>query len=284
MPQALADRLREGFSRYTKAERAVASYMLANLPGLPFETAATIAEAVGVSQMTVGRFLRGLGYGNLAELKEELRQEFGPRSLLISDRMARLGAGGPAAERLRRNFELEVEGLLSAYEQVSTPAWSRTVRRLVKADAVFAAGFQTLEGVASTFVQRLAYLRPGARLLDGRDGTFADLLACDAAAPALVLLEMRRYTRASRRLAEATRELGLGLTVICDAHCDWAHEVTPDVLVVRTDSRLFWDAQAPFLSLLGLLLDAVARELDPKLGPRAERMRALQDRFGQFEP
>jgi len=282
--EPLESRLRSGFGDYTRAERAVASYMLANMRDLPFETAATIAEAVGVSQMTVGRFLRGLGYGNLSDLKEDLRRQFGARSLTISDRVARLGETGPAADRLRKNFELEVEGLLSAYEQVGTPAWSRTVARLVAADAVFAAGFQTLEGPASAFAQRLAYLRPRVQLIDGRDGTFADLLAGDAADPALVLLEMRRYTRTSRRLAEAARDLEIGLTVISDAHCDWAHETTPDVMVVKTESLLFWDGQPPFVCLLGLLLDAVARELDGEVASRTERLRSLQDRFGQFDP
>lgn len=284
MSEALSERLRAGFPGYTRAERAVASYMLANLPRLPFETAATIAESVGVSQMTVGRFLRGLGYSNLAELKEELRQGLGSRSLLISDRVDRLGEGVEAGARLRRSFDLEVEGLLSVYEQAVTPAWGRAVRRLARADAVFAAGFQTLEGIASTFLQRLTYLRPGARLLDGRDGTFADLLEGGLAAPALVLFEMRRETLASRRLAEAAVERGVGVTAICDAHCTWAHEVADEVLVARTDSNLFWDGQAPFLSLLNLLLDGVARELEPQVAERTRRLRALQDRFGQFGP
>lgn len=279
----LADRLRAGFAGYTRAERAVASYMLANLTRLPFETAATVAEAVGVSQMTVGRFLRGLGYNNLSELKNDLRADLGSSSLLISDRVARLGEGEEGGDRLRGNFELEVDALLAVYELVGSPPWTRTAARLRTADAVFAAGFQTLEGVASTFAQRLAYLRPGARLLDGRDGTFAELLAGEARDPALILLEMRRYTRASRLLAEAAAARGIGLTVICDAHCAWAHEVTDDVLVVRTDSRLFWDSQAPFMSLLNLLLDELARETEEVISDRVRRLTALQEDFGQFD-
>lgn len=284
MTEALAERLRAGFAERSRAERAVASYMLANLPRLPFETAASIAEAVGVSQMTVGRFLRGVGYSNLSELKDELRQGLGASSLLVSNRVERLGEGGEAGERLRRNFDLEVESLLTVYELPGTPAWTRTAARLAEADSVSAAGFQTLEGIASIFVQRLTYLRPAVRLLDGRDGTFADLLAGGERKPALVLFEMRRETRACRLLAEAAAERGVGLTVICDAHCAWAHELADDVLVASTESHLFWDNQAPFLSLLNLLLDGVARALEPAVGERTRRLHALQDRFGQFEP
>jgi DNA-binding MurR/RpiR family transcriptional regulator len=75
MIEPLAEKLREDFPKLTKSEKAVASYMLSHLQRLPFETAASIAEAVGVSQMTVSRFLRTLGYKGLSDLKERLRAD-----------------------------------------------------------------------------------------------------------------------------------------------------------------------------------------------------------------
>lgn len=283
MTADLEQRLRAGFTRFTPSEKAVASWVLANIPRLPFETAATIADAVGVSQMTVGRFLRSLGYNGLSELKRGLRAQLGANPVLISDRVARIGRDGETGQRLGANFELEVEALLAVYEQVGSDAWTRTTDRIAQAGTLFVAGFQTLEGIASSFAQRLDYLRPDARQLDGRDGTFAELLAGNARDPALILLEMRRYTRVSRLLVEAAAESGIGVTIICDPYCSWAHEVSADVLVVSTDSRLFWDNQSGFVSLLSLLLDDVARVLGAGIDARAHAMAALQNRFGSFE-
>ena len=283
MTADLEQRLRAGFTRFTPSEKAVASWVLANITRLPFETASTIADAVGVSQMTVGRFLRSLGYNGLSELKRGLRAQLGAKPVLISDRVARIGQDGETGERLGANFELEVEALLAVYEQVGSDAWTRTAERIANAGTVFVAGFQTLEGIASSFVQRLDYLRPDAHQLDGRDGTFAELLAGNARDPALILLEMRRYTRVSRLLVEAAAENGIGVTIICDPYCTWAHEVSADVLVVSTDSRLFWDNQSGFVSLLSLLLDDVARALGAEIDARAHAMAALQNRFGSFE-
>ena len=73
MTSSLAEKLRSGFPNLTRSEKAVANYMLAHLKSLPYETAASIAESAGVSSMTVSRFLRGLGYRGLSELKEQLR-------------------------------------------------------------------------------------------------------------------------------------------------------------------------------------------------------------------
>jgi len=171
---------------------------------------------------------------------------------------------------------------VGVYEQVGTPIWKRAVERLATGDRVFVAGFQTLGGLASDFAVRLNYLRADVTVSDGSDGVFAELLAGTARSPVLVLFEMRRYTRFSIQLAAACRERGIALLIVCDRHCRWAHEYTEDVIAIATDSRLFWDSQAPFLSLTNLMLDAVVRRLQPAVQERLNRLRDLQEHFGVF--
>ena len=183
---------------------------------------------------------------------------------------------------LHANLQLEVNALVGVYEQVATPVWTRAVARLAASDRVFVAGFQTLGGLAADFAARLQYLRPGVGVLDGSDGTFADLLAGTARKPFLVLFEMRRYTRFSRLLAQQCKDQGIAVLMICDRHCHWARDCTEDVLTVDTESNLFWDAQAPFLSLTNLLLDQVVRRLRPAAAERLETLGLLQERFGAF--
>lgn len=278
----LADRIAGAQPTLTPSERAIASHMLANTHLLPFENAADIAAKVGVSPMTVSRFLRTIGYGGMAELKNELRDAAPDPGLLVSERIERLRAKPGAEEALRENLKLEVDALVGVYEQVGRPSWKRAVDRLVSCDRVFVTGFQTLAGLAADFAVRLNYLRANVSMVDGRDGVFAEVLASTARSPCLVLFEMRRYTRFSIQLASACRERGIALIILCDRHCRWAHEYTDDVFAVATDSRLFWDSQAPFLSLTNLLLDDVVRHLQPGAQERLNRLRDLQEHFGVF--
>ncbi len=281
-PLALPERIARAHAALTPSERAIASHLLGNLHLLPFENAAAIAARVGVSAMTVGRFLRVLGYGGFGELKAELRGSAANPGLLVSDRLARIrGQKGDGAD-LHANLQLEVNALVGVYEQVATPIWTRAVARLTASDRVFVAGFQTLGGLAADFAARLQYLRPGVGVLDGSDGTFADLLAGTAKKPFLVLFEMRRYTRFSRLLAQQCKDQGIAVLMVCDRHCHWALDCTDDVLTVDTESNLFWDAQAPFLSLTNLLLDQVVRRLRPAAAARLEALGLLQERFGAF--
>jgi DNA-binding MurR/RpiR family transcriptional regulator len=282
MTTRLAEKLRNGFPNLTKSEKAVANYMLAHLKSLPYETAASIAESSGVSPMTVSRFLHGLGYKGLSELKEQLRTEIDATPLLISDRLARIRKASRCDTKLWENFDLEIAATLGVYELLGSATWNNAVDALADSSDVFVAGFQTIAGIASDFAARLDYLRPRARFLDGRNGTFSELLADGGGAPCLILFEMRRYTKTSLKLAEAARAAGIPLLVVCDSHCYWARDYTDLVLTVSTQSHLFWDNQAPFLSLSNLLLDAVIAKLGEAIEPRLRRLRDLQEHFEAF--
>ena len=86
MTQTLRQRLQACLADGSRADKALASYMLSQMASLPFETAASLAEKVSVSEPTVGRFCRTLGYRSLKDLKASLAEEIGDRPWLISVR------------------------------------------------------------------------------------------------------------------------------------------------------------------------------------------------------
>ena len=283
MTPTLEEQIKQEFARLTKAEKAVGSYILANLNSLPFETAASIADSVGVSQMTVGRFLRSLGYRGLSDLKENIRTEVDATPLMVSDRINRIRGSSASSDKLLDNIEMEMKAILGVYELRGGNSWRTAVDQLDAASDVFVAGFQTIGGIASDFAGRLDYVRPNVFLIDGKNGTFSELFMRTPRSSCLVLFEMRRYTRLSQQLARAAREHSVPIVVVCDSHCHWAHDYTETVLPVRTDSKLFWDSQAPFVSLTGLLLDDLIARRGRQVAARVKKMRALQDRFGAFD-
>ena len=77
MPKTLRERLTEAASSSSKADRALATYMLAEFASLPFENAASLATRVGVREPTVGRFCRAIGYDGFKDLKKNLRNDMG---------------------------------------------------------------------------------------------------------------------------------------------------------------------------------------------------------------
>lgn len=83
----LRERLSNAMSSASKADRALATCMLAEYGNLPFENAASLAAKVEVSEPTVGWFCRAIGYEGFKDLKKKLRNDMGDQPWLIKDRL-----------------------------------------------------------------------------------------------------------------------------------------------------------------------------------------------------
>ncbi|MEO1106046.1 MAG: RpiR family transcriptional regulator, partial [Pseudomonadota bacterium] len=131
MSEPVRDRLLASLATATKADKAIANFMVSQLTSLPFETAASVAAKVSVSEPTVGRYCRSIGYKSFKDLKEHLKQDLGDKPWLISDRLKDFRERAMAGEdQLARGLELEIAALVSVYELARTPEWARVVTRL----------------------------------------------------------------------------------------------------------------------------------------------------------
>jgi DNA-binding MurR/RpiR family transcriptional regulator len=280
MRNSVRERLNACLARATKTEKAIASFMLANLNGLPFETAATLAEKVGVSEPSVGRFCRAIGYQHFKDLKADLKADIGDKPWLIGDRLKDYRERSRKGDdELARGLEMEIAALVSNYELAHSKEWKRAVKRLARLPDIHVAGFQTERGLAQYLVNQLQYVRSGVHLLDLAGGNFSELLLADPKKAGLVLIEGRRYSRLAKVLAAEAKAAGIPTTLITDAYCDWGRDLVDEMFVVPTDINQFWDSTAPIASLIALLINSIFNELGPSVETRMNRVSALYSRF-----
>ena len=279
LEKSVRDRLNSALANASKADKTIANYMLTALATIPFETAASVAVKVEVSEPTVGRFCRTIGYKSFKDLKDHLKDDIGDRPWLVSDRLRDLQERTKAGEnQLARGLELEMAALVAVYEQAQTPEWNRAVKRLAQKKCVFAAGFQTERGMAQIFVNQLQYLRDRVHLVDLAGGNFAEALVTDEDA-CLVIFEARQYSRMAKMLAHEARAAGIPVTLITDEYCAWGHDVADEVFVVPTEFNLFWDSTAQMASLGNLMINGVFIELGPDVEIRMNKIAELYGRF-----
>jgi DNA-binding MurR/RpiR family transcriptional regulator len=276
----LRERLNDALSSASKADRVIATYMLSALSSLPFETAASLAEKVEVSEPTVGRFCKTIGYKGFKDFKTNLKKDTSDAPWLIGERLIDLQERTRAGEdRLTRGLELEIAALIAVYEMAHSPEWERVVKRLARVKNVYAIGFQTERGMAQIFVNQLQYLREGVHLVDLAGGSFEEVLASDDSDTALIIFEARRYSRNAQKLAKEATAIGIPVTLITDPFCDWGHKVADEIFVVPTSFNLFWESTAQMASLANLLVNGVFIELGPQVENRMNKIAKLYGRF-----
>jgi DNA-binding MurR/RpiR family transcriptional regulator len=176
-------------------------------------------------------------------------------------------------------LKAETGAIADVYRLAETPEWAAVVRLLVAARAVNVVGFQSERGLAAGFAHLLGYVRPDVRSLDAGSGLYADVL--DAGADdVLVLVDIRRYSRHFRLLAERAVDAGLPVVVVTDPYCPWVRDLTPHILSAEVSLGHFWDMNTALAALLNLLVDDVMRAIGTE--KVHARLAALSDRYSDF--
>lgn len=292
MTCAFAHTVESRFAELTPTAKRIASYMLANLDRLGLETADQIAQQTGTSGISVGRFLRSVGYRNLDDLKRELRGG-SDRPWMITDRLDEYrrttSTLASAADNihgdgtLASSLERELEAIRHVYRLAEEPVFAQVADRIAQADAVFILGIQSTRGISNAFSSYLEYLRPRVFYSDGQSGSYVDSLNSEFERPYCIVTDTRAYSRSARRYCQAAAERGQPFALVTDLYCPWAREWPADLLQVKTDVGQFWDSLAPLTCLFNLLITAVVDRLGPAIDRRVARNRELQHTFDQFE-
>lgn len=267
--------LRVRYDGFTMSERMIANFLLENMTAIPFETAASIGARVGVSAMTVGRFLKALGYARLSALKQDLRNELRDAPWLLPT-----ANGAGLDERLRA----ETAAIAEVYRLATTPEWATVTALLARARHVHVAGFQSERGLAMGFSSQLGYVRPGVRLVDTAAGTFAEIATEADSHDIVVLIDIRRYSQHLRKLAARARQSGAAVVIVTDPYCPWARDLTPHVLTAEVSFGHFWDMNSALGALLNLLVDDVVRIIgEPQVHARLATLSASYEDFIGFQ-
>ncbi|MFZ5672715.1 MAG: MurR/RpiR family transcriptional regulator [Pseudomonadota bacterium] len=266
----------------SQSERALATHMLTNEHLLPFETGASLAQTTGVSEMTVSRFVRSLGFAGLRDLKDRLRGSVQTDPGAVDDIHDRFRVRGGEPESLKGSLELELDAVRKAYALAGSELWAEAVDEIARRETIFVVGFQASQGLALDFASRLLYARPNVFHIDDNTGTYTEILTADPKKSLLVHVDTAAYATRGVKLLDRVKQTGLPTVIVTDRFSHWAAGYTKYVFEGHTHVQTFFDSTAALSVLLNLLTNAVATRLGAKAKKRFEVMRDLGRHFDEF--
>ena len=252
-----AQKIKDLMPEMTKSEARVAQFILLNLDQISYETGASIAEKAAVSQITVSRFLKKVGYRGISALKEEVKE-------------INLHAGVQEKKKTEKksiysnSLNIEVNSMMRLYEQFETESWSSLVNCVAAAKRVYVSGFQSVRGISEDFGRRLSLARDSVQYLSMHDGMLAEWLEYKLKVgmgyDALVIFDVVPYASEGRKLCEMAVEKGIQIVIISDEFCYWASEYNAHVIHSKSKSGLFLESTWGLALASNVLVDAVARK------------------------
>ena len=278
----LYNRIQFNLMGLSPAMKKIADYFLSHYDNLPFESAESIADAVGVSSISVGRYLRQLGFQNMDELRLDLKTQL-QTGWQITDRLAAQVQRTP--NHLSQDVSLlrDIQHLQQTHSMRGQDAYQNMLKNLLQADAIYMIGLQSCRGLMLYFYSLLEYMRPNVHYCDGNSGAFIDAFNHGNLKAYMLVADIRHYAVHTQRLCHASEQQNMAYGLITDVYCPWASQLSGDVLTVETDVQQFWDSTTSVLALLQYLLNDMAQVLGNSLQTRIQKNQQLQDFFQQFE-
>ncbi len=283
MAKDIVTRLQSAELRKSKTDKLIAQYIERNLAELPFETAKSIATRLGISQMTVGRYLRRLGFDGLDEMKTALRRGRSNPAWQVKGPVARLQQDIREGKLLAGLVQQQIDNLGVVYELMTQPEWQQTIDALISASEVYVAAYQNVRGIAQYFASQLSYSRPRVSFMDGLNGTYAEALDGSVEGRVLFLHDVRRFASKARPLAAEARRAGVKVILLTDEFCPWASEVADIALIVPGSHGPLWDGAATMTAVMDLMLSNIIVLIGNQVDERVQTLTRLQDIFGDFE-
>ncbi len=138
---ALRRRLDDHFPHLTKSERRIASYLLASYDQAAFLPATELASTLGVSEATVVRFARAIGYDSFADLRRCLEQLFRAKITPASRLQKKLEDLHQGQQHiLAKIVDMEIEYLNEVLHSIEPSDFDHAVEILLSANQIFVFG------------------------------------------------------------------------------------------------------------------------------------------------
>ncbi len=150
------ERLENHYARLTKSEREISSYLLSNHDDAVFLPAAELAKRLDVSEATVVRFAKSVGYDSFPELRRELQHIYRTQvtpATRLQRKLADLKTG--EGHILTQVIEMELQYLSEALHNVNTTDFDRAVKIIANAERIFVRGAGPSAILADLFQLRM---------------------------------------------------------------------------------------------------------------------------------
>lgn len=251
-PDSFLRRVRQQLDDLSQTERRLADFLL-DFPGeLAGYSASELASLAGVSNATVSRFIRRLGYDSFDEARRQVRQDSEAGAPLLQSAGARSKPSSTIAAHLQHGQQNLAETLAT----IDDARLAAIVKAILAAPRVLIFGSRSSHGLAAYLRWQIIQVVPQVVVMPGAGETLAEHLATLSADDVVIAFGIRRQTRALQAVLEQASRAEAKLLSISDhrsaefARATWS-------IVCRCSGPGLLDNHVAVMALCDLIANSV---------------------------
>lgn len=253
----------------TPAERRIAKYLMEHMNELPFETAATLAEKLGLSPMTVGRFLRSLGYRQLSDIREHLRERVTASPAVPAESQE------PRQTPLSGLMMQQIQAVQAVYDLAGQSVWKTALDAIQDSRNVFIASSAESFGLCRYFYMKLLECRERVHYLQSDGSTYIELMDEEPDSTLLILIDCGGNLPALQRLAKMAKRGGYKTVLITTRFYEWGPE-SADIRLTIPLNQNGSDSMLQLVAMTEFMLQSLSYNDGSNRKQRVKRIGDLQ--------
>ena len=203
----------------TKTEKIIADYILDNINTIGFSPLKDVAMACGVSDTSVIRFLRELGYDGYTDFKKSLNDKLIEQyhaNLSPMQKFNQSKAQITTESIANEVFYNSINNLNNAYLSMDDKLLQSIADCLIASKSKYIAAFRGTSCCADYFWRKAIYFLPGLILCDKAESETIEKMVDISRDDCLMLFSFPRYSEISFTILELAKKRGAKIIVFTD--------------------------------------------------------------------
>lgn len=270
----------------TPKAQTLGTYIMQHPSKAVFMTTKELAEACGISEATVVRFVSTLGYKGYSDFQEALK-DFVNTGLSLPERADIKGINEPGADRLHRGILEELNNLKFLYENINVETMNQFVGHLDKPRPIYVVGSRLSYTFAYYFGWSLTKIRNEVHILKGSDSTAMDMLANARPECLVILIATSRYPNELIRLCKMVCRSSHTLLTMTDSNLSPVIPFADLSLVIPSRSIPFIGNVSGMLAVIQFMVQELAAKRGDSMAEYQQQLETFyleNDILFNFEP
>lgn len=269
------------FNSLTKSEKRIATFLRRNQDEAAFIAASEVSDRLNISEATVVRFARKLGFASYPAMRTVLQENFRARvthSTRLKGRLNELREVGDIFEKLTVS---EIDYLTQALETVDRDALMKSAKLLCSARRIFVFGLGPSNSLVDLMEIRLKRFGRDVVPLKSAGREILDSLITMTSEDICFVISFYDTNPALDLLMRFAGETGCQVILLTDTQGSFIGEQAQVVLVARRGPVSEFHSLVVPMTIINALLLAIAQEDKDRVMANLDKLDSLRDRFKQ---
>ena len=270
------------FSSLSKGQKLISEYIMKHHDKAAFMTAAKLGKEIGVSESTVVRFAKILGFSGYPHLQKALQD-------LIKDKLTTVQRISLDENLLnstnvyKKVLKADMQNLGSTIEEIDSKTFEIVVDSILNAKRIYILGLRSSSALAGYLGFYLDLILDNVKVLSFGMGEIFEQLLRVTENDLIIGISYPRYSKKTLDALKFAKKQNCKIVGITDSYISPVSNISDYTLIAKSNMISFVDSLVAPMSLINSLIIAIGIKEKNEVTSYFEKIEDIWDEFDTYE-